>query len=311
VETRALVNLNRFDLVSLRLFVAVVDAGSLTAGAERFGISLAAASRRISELEHHCGKELLQRSQRGVTATLEGQAVHRHAIELVANLERLALAVDDMHEVAGGLLRLCANPSALGGFLPAVLAAYAMRHPDVRIDLQDTLSEEAVRLVAAGTAELAVIGDNTPREGLETFVCDVDEVVLIVPAGHPLAGTAPVALARALDYDFVSLSRTASLTRKISAAAEANGRNLRIRVQARSFDSMCRMVAAGLGLTVLPRAGAPMYAQALGLKVMALEGFDVKRRLLLAMRSRAALSPAALALVESIECRVRECDWGE
>ena len=306
-----MVNLNRFDLVSLRLFVAVVDAGSLTAGAERFGISLAAASRRIADLEQHCGKALLQRSQRGVTATLEGQAVHRHAIELVANLERLALAVDDMHAVAGGLLRLCANPSALGGFLPAVLAAYAIRHPDVRIDLEDTLSEDAVRLVAAGTAELAVIGDNTPREGLETFVCDVDEVVLITPAGHPLAGTAPVAFERALDYDFVSLSRTASLTRKISAAAEANGRNLRIRVQARSFDTMCRMVSAGLGLTVLPRAGASLYADALGLKVMALVGLDVKRRLLLAMRNRSALSPAALALVESIEARVRDCPWGE
>jgi DNA-binding transcriptional LysR family regulator len=68
-----------------------------------------------------------------------------------------------MHAVAGGLLRLCANPSALGGgFLPALLAAYAARHPDVRIDLVDMLSEDAVRLVAAGTAELAVIGDNTP-----------------------------------------------------------------------------------------------------------------------------------------------------
>jgi DNA-binding transcriptional LysR family regulator len=306
-----LLNLNRFDLVSLRLLVAVVDAGSLTAGAERFGISLAAASKRIAELENHCGKALLRRSQRGVKATSEGQAVHRHAIELVANLERLALAVDDMNAVAGGLLRLCANPSSMGGFLPAVLADYAMRHPDVRIDLEDTLSEDAVRMVAAGTAELAVIGDNTPREGLESFVCDVDDVVLITPPGHPLAGNLPVAFERALDYDFVSLSRTASLTRKLSAAAEASGRTLRIRVQARSFDAMCRMVAAGLGLTVLPRAGASLYADALGLKVMTLQGFDVKRRLLLVMRSRAALSPAALALVESIEARVRDLPWGE
>jgi DNA-binding transcriptional LysR family regulator len=306
-----LLNLNRFDLVSLRLLVAVVDAGSLTAGAERFGISLAAASKRIAELENHCGKALLRRSQRGVKATSEGQAVHRHAIELVANLERLALAVDDMNAVAGGLLRLCANPSSMGGFLPTVLADYAMRHPDVRIDLEDTLSEDAVRMVAAGTAELAVIGDNTPREGLESFVCDVDDVVLITPPGHPLAGNLPVAFERALDYDFVSLSRTASLTRKLSAAAEASGRTLRIRVQARSFDAMCRMVAAGLGLTVLPRAGASLYADALGLKVMTLQGFDVKRRLMLVMRSRAALSPAALALVESIEARVRDLPWGE
>lgn len=306
-----MVNLNRFDLVSLRLFVAVVDAGSLTAGAERFGISLAAASRRISELEHHCGKALLQRSQRGVTATADGQAVHRLAIELAANLERLALAVEDMNADASGLLRLCANPSALGGFLPAMLAAYALRHPAVRIDLEDTLSEDAVRMVASGAAELGVIGDNTPREGLECFVCDVDEMVLITPAGHPLDSAAPVAFERALDYDFVSLSRTASLTRKISAAAEANGRSLRIRVQARSFDTMCRMVAAGLGLTVLPRNGASLYADALGLKVMALNGLDVRRRLLLAMRSRTVLSPAAIALVESIESRVRDSHWDE
>lgn len=298
-----MLNLSRFDLVTLRLFVAVLDAGSLTAGAERFGISLAAASRRIGELEHHCGKPLLQRSQRGVTATAAGQTLHRHAIELVAKLERLALAVDDMQAGTAGHLRLCANPSAIGGFLPALLAAYAVRHPEVRIDLEDTLSEEGVRAVSTGTAELAVIGENTPREGLEAFVCDVDDLVLLTPPGHALASDDPVTFARALDFDFVSLSRTASLTRKISAGADATGQLLRIRVQARSFDALCRMVAAGLGVTILPRSGASLYADALGLKVMALAGLDVQRRLMLAMRSRVTLSAAALALVELVEER--------
>jgi DNA-binding transcriptional LysR family regulator len=299
------INLNRFDLASLRLYVAVVDAGSLTAGADRFGISLAAASKRIAELEHHCGVALLQRSQRGVTATPGGQTLHRHAIELVARLEQLALAMTDLHTGTMGHLRLWANPSAFGGFLPELLAAYALRHPEVKIDLEDALSEDAVRAVSAGVAELAVIGENTPSEGLETFVCDVDELVLIVPAGHGLAGAASVAFARALDHDFVTLARSASLTRKISAGAEASGRALRIRVQVRSFDAMCRMVAAGLGLAILPRAGAALYADALALQIVALEGFDVRRRLLLAMRRRADLSPAALALVEIVEERVR------
>jgi DNA-binding transcriptional LysR family regulator len=299
------INLNRFDLASLRLYVAVVDAGSLTAGADRFGISLAAASKRIAELEHHCGVALLQRSQRGVTATPGGQTLHRHAIELVARLEQLALAIADLHTGTMGHLRLWANPSAFGGFLPELLAAYALRHPEVKIDLEDALSEDAVRAVTAGVAELAVIGENTPSEGLETFVCDVDELVLIVPAGHALAGAISVAYSRALDHDFVTLARSASLTRKISAAAEASGRVLRIRVQVRSFDAMCRMVAAGLGLAILPRAGAALYADALALQIVALEGFDIRRRLLLAMRRRADLSPAALALVEIIEERAR------
>jgi DNA-binding transcriptional LysR family regulator len=295
------INLNRFDLVSLRLFVAVVDAGSLTAGADRFGISLAAASKRIAELEQHCGLPLLQRGQRGVSVTSNGQTLHRHAIEVIARLEQLALAVDDFHSGATGHLRLWANPSAFGGFLPRVLADYMARHPKVMIDLEDSLSEDAVRAVQKGVAELAVIGDNVPCEGLETFVCNVDRLVLLVPAGHGLAAEAAVPVERALDHDLVTLARSASLTRKVMAAADAVGRTPRIRVQVRSFDSMCRMVACGLGLAILPQAAAGLYAQALGLTIVALQGLEVQRRLLLAMRRRAELSPEAAELVRMIE----------
>jgi DNA-binding transcriptional LysR family regulator len=299
-----MINLSRFDLVSLRLFVAVADAGSLTAGADRFGISLAAASKRIAELEHHCGMALLQRSKRGVSVTPCGLTLHRHAIELVARLEQMAMALDDMQTGTTGHLRLWANPSAFGGFLPKLLAAYAARHPDIKIDLEDALSEDAVRAVAAGVAELAVIGDNTPSEGLETLVCHSDELVLLVPTGHALACSSPVALTAAFAHDFVTLARAASLTRQTIAAAEAAALSLRIRVQVRSFDAMCRMVAAGLGVAILPRAGASLYADALGLRVLALQGHNMRRRLLLAMRSRSSLSPAALALVGMIEAGI-------
>ena len=296
-----MINLNRFDLVSLRLFVAVVDAGSVTAGAERFGISLAAASKRIAELEQHCGTGLLQRGQRGVTATSHGQALHRHAIEVIARLEQLALAVDDFQSGASGRLRLWANPSSFGGFLPRVLADYAMRHPNVRIDLEDALSEDAIRAVQKGIAELAIIGDNVPCEGLETFVCNVDRLVLLVPAAHPLAIEAQVPVERVFDHDLVTLPRSASLTRKVTAAADAVGRILRIRVQVRSFDAMCRMVGCGLGLAVLPHAAAQLYAQALGLRVVGLLGLEVERRLLVAMRRRGELSLEAAELVRMIE----------
>jgi len=299
------INLNRFDLVTLRLFVAVLDAGSLTAGADRFGISLAAASKRIAELEQHCGLPLLQRGQRGVSATAEGQTVHRLAIEVIARLEQLAQSVDDFRAGAAGHLRLCANPSAFGGFLPAVLARYAAQYPKIRIELEDTLSEDGVRAVQKGTAELAVIGDNVPCDGLETLRCNVDELVLLVPAAHPLAAAGAVAVQDALGHDQVALPRSASLTRKVIGAAEAAGLALRIRVQVRSFDAMCRMVACGLGIAVLPSSSASLYAQALGLVTLRLTGADVDRQLLLAMRQRSALSAPALALVEMIEAEVR------
>lgn len=296
-----MINLNRFDLTTLRLFVAAVDAGSLTAGADRFGISLPAASKRIAELEQHCGISLLQRGQRGVKATIDGQTLHRHTIEVIARLEQLAQAVDDFQSGATGHLRLCANPSAFGGFLPSVLADYAKRYPKVTIDLEDALSEDGIRAVQKGTAELAVIGDNVPYEGLETFVCNVDKLVLLVPSGHPLGKRSIASVERVFDFDLVTLARSASLTRKVMAAGESVGRAPRIRVQVRSFDSMCRMVASGIGIAILPRAAATLYAQALELKMVGLEGIATDRLLLLAMRRRSELSSAAAALVEMLE----------
>ena len=97
-----MINLNRFDLISLRLFIAVVDAGSLTAGAVRYGISLAAASKRITELELHCESSLLERSTRGVTPTAAGQTLYRHAIGLIAQLEQMALAIGDFKRGSSG-----------------------------------------------------------------------------------------------------------------------------------------------------------------------------------------------------------------
>lgn len=298
-----MINLNRFDLVTLRLFVAALDAGSLTAGANRFGISLAAASKRVAELEQHCGVSLLQRGQRGVSATREGQTVHRLAIEVIARLEQLAQSIDDFRAGATEHLRLCANPSAFGGFLPELLARYVQRHPDVRIELEDLLSEDAIRAVHKGEFELAVIGDNVPFDGLETLPCHADELVLLVPRGHALAAQHEVPVGQALAFDQIALARSASLTRKVIAAAEVAGLTLRIRVQVRSFDSMCRMVACGLGLAVLPRSAASLYTRALDLAVLRLSGFEVERRLLLALRQRSALSPAALAFVAMIEAQ--------
>lgn len=300
-------NLNRFDLTTLRLFVAAVDSGSLTAGAERLGLSLAAASKRVAELESHVGTTLLERSKRGVVPSPAGHTLLPHAVEMVARLEQLALAMSDVRFGVAGHLRLWANTSAFGGFLPALLAAYGKVHPGVVLDLEDAISEDAVRGVARGAAELAVIGENTAVVGLHTLVCDVDELVLLLPPGHALVPAGlrkAVALTDLLDHDLVAFGRTTSLTRQLAAAAETLQRPLRLRAQVRSFDAMGRMVAAGLGLAVLPRQGALPYAHALGLVIAPLQGLQTERRLLMAMRDRNALSPAASALVQMAQARL-------
>jgi DNA-binding transcriptional LysR family regulator len=295
------INLHRFDLTTLRLLVAAVHDGSLTAGAERLGVSLAAASKRIAELEAHVGTPLLARSKRGVRPTAAGQVLLPHAVEMVARLEQLALAMDGLGAGTAGHLRLWANTSAFGGFLPALLARFARAHPAVVLDLEDAISDEVVRAVARGAAELGVIGENTPAEGLHTQVCNVDDLVLLLPPGHalvPAVGGPPVPLETVLEHDLVAFARPTSLTRQLAASAERLQRPLRIRAQVRSFDAMGRMVAQGLGLAVLPRAGAEPYARALGLVMAPLSGLRTRRSLLWAMRDPNHLSPAAQALVQ-------------
>lgn len=297
------INLTRFDLTTLRLFLKVIDGGSLTAGAASFGISVAAASKRVTELEAHVGQALLERSKRGTAPTAAGRTMQQHVIELVGRLEQLAVAMDDFLSGARGHLRLWANTSAFGGFLPDLLADYVKAHPDVVIDLNDVLSEDAARAVASGTAELAVFGENTLTNGLQSIVCNTDVLMLMVPATHALARRKRVGLQQALEHDLVALGHATSLTRHIAAAANAAGSSLRIRVQVRSFDALSRMVAAGLGIAILPRAAAAPHAVALGLRLVPLEGPWVQRRLLLAMRDRQQLSAPARAFVDLAEQR--------
>ena len=290
-------NLNRLDLISLRLFVSVVDLGSLTRGAQEFGISLAAASKRISELETHVGQILLMRGKKGVAPSPAGEAMYRHSVELVGRLAQLSHAMSDFQLGTHGHLRIWANPSAFAHFLPHMMSLMSTHHPQIRMELEDVLSHEAVRTVLSGGAELGVIAENTPTEGLETLLCEEDELVLITPKNHALCGERPVRLQDILSYELVGMNMSTSLMRQINGQASLSGQTARLRVQVRGFDTMCKMVAAGVGVAILPHLSALPLAPALGLSIQRIEGEWVRRRLYLAMRDRAHLSTAAKAFV--------------
>ncbi|WP_159915762.1 LysR family transcriptional regulator [Pantoea sp. 18069] len=286
-------NLNRFDLVSLRVFIAVMESGSLTAGARYIGLSLAATSKRIAELERHCGVMLMVRSKRGIAATPAGKSLLQHCIDVVTRVERLALSMDDFREGATGQLRIWANTSAFAGFLPPLLATYAKAHPGVSVSLEDALSEDAVCAINTGVSELAIIGENTHCDGLHTIVCDTDQLMLLVPQRHALAREKSVSLIDALACEFVSLAHSTSLTRHITSQANDVNRHLRTRVQVRSFDAMCHMVSVGLGVAIIPRTAALPHLPVRQLQLIELEDMVTERHLLLAMRDPEHLSRPA------------------
>ncbi len=293
-------NLHRIDLVSLSLFNLVARTGSISQGAELAMLAVGAASKRMTDLEAAFGVPLLERHSRGVKLTPAGEALHRHVQRILGDVDQMAADLSDHAKGLLGVVRLWANTSAITQFLPGDLAAFSRVQPGIRIELNEADSHEVVLAVLDGRADLGIFADRTPALGLHTRLYRRDRLVLVVPPGHALAKRRKLAFAEAVDYDFVSLTQATSLAQRLALASGQISKPLRIRIHVRSFDAMCQMVAAGLGIAVLPATAAQPLVQALGLRLIELTDGWIERELLLGVRELGALARPARKLLDHL-----------
>jgi DNA-binding transcriptional LysR family regulator len=297
---RTAMNLHRLDLVSLSLFSQVVRSGSISKGAAIANLAVGAASKRMSDLEAAVGAELLERHSRGVTPTAAGQALARHAQRILSDVNLLAAELADHASGIVGVVRLWANTSAITQFLPRDIAAFARATPGIRIELEELNSNEVVLAVLEGRADVGIFADRTPALGLHLLDYRADRLVLVVPAGHPLARKRALHFEEALEYDFVSLSQGTSLARRLQSETETLGRPLKLRIHVRSFDAMCQMVAAGLGVAVLPADAVQALVRSLNLRLIELKDPWARRQLLIGVRDPDAMPRHVRLLVEHL-----------
>src|SRR5215471_6808838 len=177
----------RFDLSDLRLFLQIVEAGSITRGAERTHLAIAAASTRIRNMEAALGISLLQRERQGVQPTPAGRTLVHHARVLLQQAERMHGELAQYADGIKGQIRLLSNTNALTEFLPEPLSEFLASHPQVNIDLEERLSGEIVTAVAEGTADVGIVAATVEVAGLETLPFRTDRFVLVVSLKHPLA----------------------------------------------------------------------------------------------------------------------------
>jgi len=290
----------RFDLTDLRLFCDVVDEGSITAGAEKCALALAAASTRIRNMEATLGAALLTRSRQGVAPTQAGRMLLKHARGMLAQAARLR---DDLSAFAGGRsgeVRLLANTNALTEFLPEALGAFLAAHPHVSVDLEERLSDEIVGLIAEGVGDVGIVAGTVEVGALETYPFRSDRFVVVAAPGHPLAQRNMVRFAEVLEYDIVGLERSSSLQRFLVSKAAREGRPLKARVQLRSFDAVCRMVEAGVGVGVVPQTTARRAARTMSLALIDLADDWALRELTIVVRAASDLRPYARELVAAL-----------
>src|SRR6202048_351504 len=287
----------RFDLSDLALFRHVVEAGSITAGAERAHLALAAASTRIRNMEHALGAALLVRGRQGVTPTQAGRTLLAHARTILQQAERLR---EDLGPYAGGLagqIRVLSNTNALPEFLPEALSSFLAAHPHVSVDVEERLSDEIVGLIAEGVGDIGIVAATVDPSTPETSPFRHDRFVLVVGRDHPLAERRRIAFAEVLDHDIVGLDRASALQRFLADKAARAGRPLRLRVQLRSFDAVCRRVECNVGIGIVPETTARRVAQMMAIVPVPLTDSWAARALTICVRGLDELPPYARDLV--------------
>lgn len=296
------------DLTDLRLMVAIAEANSLSKGADRSHLSVAAVSVRIKNIEESLGTRLLYRSSQGVTLTPPGQALVQHARLVLAQMERLRSDLQAYTRGVKGHLRVYASITAIAEFLPPTLGRYLASHPDVNIDLRERPSSDIVRAVSEGQADLGIISGPVRTEALELRPYRTDRLVVVAPAAHPLAAGSSVNFGGTLDHFHVGLPEGTGLHSFLVQRAAESGKPLRQRIQVGSFEAACRLVAEGVGLGVMPRSVAARHARELPVRVLSLDDSWSVRRLQLCARSFDQLpgfAQESLALLGEIEKRGR------
>jgi DNA-binding transcriptional LysR family regulator len=218
-------------------------------------------------------------------------------------LEQSARLKEDLGAFAGGLsgeVRLLANTNALTEFLPEALSSFLAAHPQVSVDLEERLSDEIVGLIAEGVGDVGIVAGTVDVGALATYPFRSDRFVVVTAADHPLARREAVSFAEVLGCEFVGLERSSSLQRFLAARAAREGRPLRLRVQLRSFDAVCRLVECGVGVGVVPATTAARARKTMALGVVDLADDWALRELKIVVRAEAELRPYARELVESL-----------
>ncbi|KQX39432.1 LysR substrate-binding domain-containing protein [Variovorax sp. Root434] len=303
----------RIDLTSLQLFVAVCELGSIGRAAEREFIAASAISKRLSDLEATLGTTLLYRHARGVDLSPAGESLLHHARSVLYSLEKMQGELSEYAEGVRGHVRVHANISAIVQFLPEDLGAFTREHDAIKIDLEEHLSNEVVRAIQEGAADLGICHIPDGTNELQTLPYRHDRLVLIVPAGHPLATQEPIDFSASLDFDHVGLHTNSSIYVAMHQAALEAGRSVKLRIHVTGLDAMCRMIDNGLGIGVMPQRAFELLQAGIGsrLRSVALNDAWSRREIRLVARDFSTLPVAARTLVNHLRTSAAAADAAE
>jgi DNA-binding transcriptional LysR family regulator len=292
--------MKNLDIKSLRLFIAVCESGNLKSAAEQEHIEPSAVSKRLASLELSCGAKLFTRSRNGAKPTTEGQVLLEHARSILFTLNKAEADLAAFKSGVQGQVRLVASASAIAESLLDDVAKF-MRHPDhqqIQVDIEEKNSPGIIHAVREGHAPMGICWDNLDLDGLSSRPYKTDELVLAVPTNHPLCHQNSVLFEDTLEFEHVGLPTTTAVYSMLQRSAIKSGKRLTYRLVVSNFDSAFRVVAAGLGISVVPREVGQLYVDNRLVSIVPLENSWSQRQFVILYRSMDEITPAARQLLE-------------
>ncbi|WP_074998780.1 LysR family transcriptional regulator [Streptomyces qinglanensis] len=248
------------DLSRLRALHAVHLHGSVGNAAQALGYTPSAVSQQVAKLERETGTALLERAGRGIALTDDALMLVRTAEEVLGLVEQAEVALEQRKGHPAGQLRLAAFPSGARGLMPRVLAELAADHPQLDLRMSEVDPHLSVGLVARGEIDLALAHDwdITPMpapEGVRSIPLGVDTCEVLLPAGHPLAAQDTLETADLAGRRWVCQPPGTVCHDWLHTTLRTAGQEPDVAYYVAEFQTQVALVAAGLGIALLPRLG--------------------------------------------------------
>lgn len=296
------------DLFSLRLFVAVCDAGNMRRAAEQANMVASGVSKRVSQLEAAVGAPLLVRRRHGVVPTAAGETLLQHARNMLMSARLIERDMAGHAQGLQGRVQVIATASVMAEALPDHVADFLKlpEHRNIRIDLEERTSPGVVSGIREGGAAMGICWDAADMGALHTLPYTCDQLCVVLPSGHRLAKRKRLGFADTLDEEHVIMPVQSAVSVLLQRQASQLGKTLRHRVIVTNFDAAIRVVRAGLAIAIAPREVTEPKLHGGGFTAVPLDEPWARRRFVICHRGVDALSPAAGELASYLTARAAE-----
>lgn len=287
------------ELHQVRYFQAVAHCGSFTRAAAREHVAQPSLSQQILKLEDELGARLFNRLGRKVTLTSFGELFARHAQRILLELEGARHDIEDIKGLRRGSVTLGAIPTVAPYLLPSLLSAFRSAGPLITTNICEDLTSSVMARLASGELDLALLSLPLPSSEFVAEAALSDRMLLALPARHHLLRSKPgrVGFDEVAKEPFLLLKDGHCFRDDVLDLCKRERMNLNIVFEGGQFDTLLALVAAGLGVTLLPEMGRARFRRS-GVRLVELKKPEPRRTIGLVRWRAKFLSPAARLLIE-------------